>query len=333
MSSYERLTAADYNNLLDYVKRITPIAGENTKIDYTLFGAKIKSSASGAAKAFEELNPWKVRYHSHSEEGTENSFWEVYMPNGAIAIGQPCRVLSSPCELSEDWYYLDVDESQVEYDENGKGVMTIVAHGKESAMVQGVDKFAGGGKPYVGFEARYTKETEEEESDESKKFRAGDVVSFVVAEILFSKTKDENGEEIISHTIHQRQKSSLVFKAAPKETFNLVWQYEINVSKASFVALYLDRTESCIGGYNVEVESDTSTGLYNVTGYECVVAKIESAAMGSGEKYILTIENAEASSSVESEDENVVKIKLYELDDNTLVMDCRSNLNRALVYR
>jgi hypothetical protein len=140
MSSFERLTAADYNSLLDYVKRITPIAGENTRIDYTLAGAKIKSMASGVVKRQDDEHPWKVRYHSHTETGSASCYWEVYIPNGTIAIGTTCKVLSSPCELSQDWYYLDVDESQVEYDSDGIGLVTIVAHGKESAMVQGIDR-------------------------------------------------------------------------------------------------------------------------------------------------------------------------------------------------
>lgn len=332
MSSSERLTAADYNNLLDYVKRITPIAGENTRIDYTLAGAKIKSMASGAVKRQDDEHPWKVRYHSHTETGSASCYWEVYIPNGTITIGTTCKVLSSPCELSQDWYYLDVDESQVEYDSNGIGVVTIVAHGKESAMVQGIDRFSEGGKPYVGFEAKYTKDESDDESEESKKIRAGDVVSFVVAELLFSKTTNENGGETITRTILQRQKTALVFKGAVKDIFNLVWQYDVTDARADLTALYLERTESCIGGYNIEVKNTLDKGLYDVTGYKCIVAKIESASISSGEKYILTIEDA-GTSPLESDDEKIVKIKLYELDDNTVVMDCRSNLNRALVYR
>ena len=339
---FEHFRVSDYNNLVDYIRRITPIAGENTKIDYSLAGARIKSLPKGM-EVTAKILPWAIRYHVHSES---QGYWEIYVPPAALSIGEPASVLPDKCKLSdvsttdEYWYQLDVDEDKVEYI-NGKGYVDIIAHGKESAMKEGVDLLASGGKPYVGFESKYINADESEDDVKaSKKIKAGDVVSFIVGRLVFTKEeneengKDSNGnagedEATISRAIIQYASSPVTLKAAPKELFDLVWQYNVTDAAAKLTSVFLIRHESCIAGYNIIAESDDD--MIDVTGYENIVAVIESTDDEST-KYILTIKNEKQDSPIISTD-NITKVKLFEMADDNVVLDARENLNRALVYR
>ena len=74
----DSLTAAHYNALLDFVRRIMPLKGANTSVDYTMGGARINAgNASGDAAA---VKPWTVRWND-----AVNAL-EVYIPSGTVQL-------------------------------------------------------------------------------------------------------------------------------------------------------------------------------------------------------------------------------------------------------
>ena len=60
MAPGEHLTAANYNALLDYVRRITPRQGANVAVDYRLGGAVISGSPVSIDRT---TKPFAVRLH------------------------------------------------------------------------------------------------------------------------------------------------------------------------------------------------------------------------------------------------------------------------------
>ena len=78
MAPGEHLTAANYNALLDYVRRITPRQGANVAVDYRLDGAVISGMPGGETDR--SIKPFAVRLHKTATDQT--GLWEIYLPTG-----------------------------------------------------------------------------------------------------------------------------------------------------------------------------------------------------------------------------------------------------------
>ena len=77
----DRLTATHYNALLDFVRRIMPLKGSGTSVDYTMGGARINAGGS-AVGPVPELYPWKVV--GGTDEG--NAKLSIYLPQGSLVV-------------------------------------------------------------------------------------------------------------------------------------------------------------------------------------------------------------------------------------------------------
>ena len=103
MAPGEHLTAANYNALLDYVRRITPRQGANVAVDYRLDGAVISGTPDGAVRQ-EETKPFTVRFDA------ELGKWTVYLPSGCMNVVQTCTPINT--DVGGGWYSFALDETQ-----------------------------------------------------------------------------------------------------------------------------------------------------------------------------------------------------------------------------
>ena len=146
----EPIRAELIRQMLDYMRRITPVAGPNIKVSIGPGGAKIEGTPGGEVQT-EALAPWAVR--RHVTEGDAAGQWEIWLPPGCMSVGGDCAPLNKPASEKtghEDdkpgWYALHLDESAGEPTrtetvdgEDGQQVTRaireypIVAHGKTSA--------------------------------------------------------------------------------------------------------------------------------------------------------------------------------------------------------
>ena len=86
MAPGERLTAANYNALLDYVRRITPVRGAKVTVDYRLCGDVISATGGVTGAGSSAVRPFTVRYHEDQ--------WEIYMPGGCVNVGGTCAAIN-----------------------------------------------------------------------------------------------------------------------------------------------------------------------------------------------------------------------------------------------
>jgi hypothetical protein len=112
MAPGERLTAANYNALLDYVRRITPRSGANVKVDYRLGGAVISGTPAPASPQSQPPRLFEVRQVWVSEEGSTAKVakWCIYLPSNSLYIAQSAvdatDGLTAADGAPEGWYEL-----------------------------------------------------------------------------------------------------------------------------------------------------------------------------------------------------------------------------------
>lgn len=74
----DRLTATHYNALLEFVRRIMPLKGSGTSVDYTMGGARINAGAKASEPR--QTKPWTVQWNSDANA------LGVYVPAEAVQL-------------------------------------------------------------------------------------------------------------------------------------------------------------------------------------------------------------------------------------------------------
>lgn len=327
ISSGEQLTARHYNDLLDYVRRITPLAGVATSVDYKSSGAIInaKPQVQAIAAAVEELKPFTVRRHAveitdpNTGEVSQSVQWEIYLPKGCAAYGVDCAVMNNHANTTEhhtedpsDWYKINVTEEPGEF--------VVAGHIKSACQIAGVDTFDTWAKPYLYVDVKTI-------DDASVDGKEGDVLTQTIATIKIETTED--GETTSS--IHQVVTGIISLLGCERTyPFALVWRYTVDEnSVATLSNLYVVRNQTNIAGYDITInEGDTFVDVIGKNFVYCKILTdtgpytIEVIAVTSGEE-----------NSLSQSDVHTTFIKLWQLEDNCVTYDLRENLNRALIYR
>ncbi len=331
MSSGERLTAANYNALLDYVRRITPLAGANVKVDYRLGGAII-SGTPGGDVADRTAKPFAVRHHAGQ--------WEIYMPVGFVNVGGTCAPINPPATTGgnahaddpDGWRVLYLDESAgttgTDSDGNTYREWTVTIHAKTSAKMYGVDDLNAPARRLVWAGVTDSLKTSGQMTDaERYKDTPGDAFYCDVAHIRVTTVSVDGGTESV-RTVTQVRSTPVDVGDIPAPTgFDLVWYLSVDDGELKVDNVYCIRQLAPLAGISVTGETMT-----DVAGAEWVYAKIETADMTNGNGIVDVV--SDPGNDVYSSTDTVVWLALFRMKENTVVEDHRENsIKNVQVYR
>ena len=332
MAAGERLTAANYNALLDYVRRITPLAGANVKVDYRLGGAVISGTPGTVERA--SLNPFTVRYHEDQ--------WEIYIPDGCVNVGGSCAPINEAASESGDdheddfdgWRVLGLDESKgttgTDSDDNTYREWTVTVHAKTSAKVWRVDDLNAPARRLVwaGVTDRLKPQSSMTDAERYKD-TPGDAFSCVVALVRVT-TVSSDGETKTVRSVTQLRKTPVDVGDVPAPTgFDLVWYFSVADGELSVEKVYCLWQIASLAGIRV-----TGDDMTEVTDGEDVYARIDSSDMSDGEGILSVVKNPSGEDNPHASDTLITWLQLYELKENTVMADYReASLKNVQLYR
>ena len=306
MADGERLTAANYNALLDYVRRTAPVAGANIKVDYRLCGAVISGTPGGPSSAA-AFAPFTVRYHEDQ--------WEIYLPDGCVNVGGTCAPLNAPAsgggtdhELDDDaWRILGLDESDGETgtDDDGDPARRLVWAGAADRLKSSGDMT----------------------SSERYKDTPGDSFACDVARVRVTESSASSGNV---RCVTQLRTTPIDVGDVPAPTaFDLVWYFSVDGGDLTVEKVYCVRNAINVAGMSV-----TGDQMADVSDAEEVYAKIDTADMSTGNGRIEVVKDPNGNQDPHASQEFVTWLYLYKLSENTVVADYRENaLNNVQLYR
>lgn len=329
----EPIRAELIRQMLDYMRRITPVAGPNIKVSIGPGGAKIEGTPGGEVQA-EALAPWAIR--RHVTEGDSQGQWEIWLPPGCMSVGEDCTPLNKPASAktghaddAAGWYALRLVENEGEptrtesaENENGGQVtlqvrdFSIIAHAKTSAKEYGVDELDAPARNLLYVSALKTpSQAEQESSGDSVAEYCGDEFSQVVATI----TVTVNGEET-TRRIVPRCKIPISVAARERTDFDLVWVFEFDDNGAAKAKnLYCVRQAAAAAG--ITITGDTMTDvLSNGSQPVKVYARVNVTDLASGNGIVQVLKDPQG---VNISSPYVVWLALYDIKENTVVADYR----------
>ncbi len=320
MANGERLTAANYNALLDYVKRITPVAGANVTVDYRLGGAVI-SGTPGGETADRSIKPFTVRYHADQ--------WEIYMPSGCVNVVGTCEPINPAASTGGNahaaddggWRVLGLDESAgaTGTDANGNTYREwdVTVHAKTSAKMWRVDDLDAPARRLVwaGVSDRL-KPSSSMTDAERYKDRPGDTFSATVARVRVT-TVSTDGETETVRTVTQLRETSIDVGDAPIPTgFGLVWYFSVGNGVLTVEHVYCLRQEVSAAGITI-----TGDSMTDVLDASTVYVRIDTTDMSEG---IGISEVLKDPSGATESTAHVLWLKLYDMMHNTVTADYRA---------
>ena len=328
----EPIRAELIRQMLDYMRRITPVAGPNIKVSIGPGGAKIEGTPGGEVQA-EALAPWAVR--RHVTEGDSQGQWEIWLPPGCMSVGGDCTPLNKPASEKtghEDdkpgWYALHLDESAGEPTrtetvdgEDGQQVTRaireypIVAHGKTSAKEFGADDLDAPARRLLYVSARKTPSANEQASADSGADLCGDEYSQTVATVTIATAAGKT-----SRTIAARCKIPVSVAGRERTDFDLVWYFGFSEAGELEVRnLYCVRQSAAAAG--ITITGDTMTDILGDTSEPVdVYARVNVTDLNSGSGIVKVLKDPQG---VTVASPYVVWLRLYSLNQNTVVADYR----------
>ena len=325
MAPGERLTAANYNALLDYVKRITPRPGANVKVDYRLGGAVISGTPGGART--DPLAPFTCRYHD-VEEG--DAQWEIYLPDGCVNVGGTCAPINPAASESggdhEDdqhgWYLLGLDEDSgttgTDEDGNTYREWWVSVHAKTSAKMYGVDDLNAPARRlvWVGVRDRLKPPSSITDAERYKDI-PGDSFSCDVARVRVTTVSD-GGETETVRKVTQLRKNPVDIADSDLAigNFGLVWYFSVSDGELSVENVYCVVQELAAAGISI-----TGDSMTDVLDASTVYVRIDATDMsdGSGIAEVLKDPGGTTGSTA-----HVLWLKLYDMKHNTVTADHRA---------
>lgn len=324
----EPIRAEFFRQVVDYMRRITPVAGPNIKVSIGPGGAKIEGTPGGAA-AVVETAPWTVRRHTTDTDTTGQ--WEIWLPPGCMSVGAECTPLNKAASEKTGhggdpvgWYALYLDETagaptrtetDVEQVTAEIREFSIIAHAKTSAKVYGVDALDAPARRLLWVEARKTPSATElagETNADRVSGTWGDEFSQTVATVTIT---EENGET--SRKITGRCTAPISVAARERTSFDLVWYFGFDDDGVLEVKkLYCLRQSASAAGITFAGETMT-----DVTGSQAIYARIDATdfRLGGGIVSVLKDPNGVNVSSP-----RVVWLHLYDVTSNAVTADYRS---------
>ena len=327
----EPIRAELIRQMLDYMRRITPVAGPNIKVSIGPGGAKIEGTPGGEVQA-EALAPWTVR--RHVTEGDAAGQWEIWLPPGCMSVGGDCTPLNKPAsekagheDDAADWYALDLDETggsptrtaTVE-NEDGEQVTVyirkfpIIAHAKTSAKVAGVDELDAPARRLLYVSARKTPPEDEQETADSGADFCGDEFSQLVGEVTVTVGGGKTSRRIVS-----RCKTTISVAGRERTNFDLVWYFEFDENELKLRKVYCVRQQASAAG--ISITGDTMTDILSNGGDVVpIYARIDVTDLSNGGGIVQVLKDPQ---EVSSASPYVVWLHLYDLLDNSVVADYR----------
>lgn len=232
MSAGERVTARDYNELLDYARGGYPLAGHGVTITHTRGGSMI-SSKPGQDDGKSELKPWTVRL----DEG--GFLYKIYIPRGCVALdGCVCvNYTQQDVEGNDipDWYIL-FDLTSPNPAQEKTYVVRVHIKGRTRLGDETQDH------------ACVMACLEDEIPSEEKRNEAcvGDVHAFEVA-LCIEKEKTDYvmGESPVTHKIRQLFDEPVLIQLEAEKQLELFWKGRLRSS--TFVP-FISKGEVVVGG-------------------------------------------------------------------------------------
>ena len=328
MASGERLTAANYNALLDYVKRITPLAGANVSVDYRLGGAVISGSGTPGGSAREPMAPFTVRNHAGQ--------WEIYLPDGCVNVGGTCAPINPAASTggtahADDeagWRVLGLDESSgttgTDADGNTYREWTVSVHAKTSAKMYGVDDLNAPARRLAWAGVTDSLKTTFTDAERYKD-TPGDSFSCVVASVRATAVSSD-GETQPLRKVTQLRRTPVDVGDVPAPTgFDLVWYFSVTNGALAVEKVYCLRQLASVAGMSV-----TGDQMTDVTDATWITARIDTADMSSGEG-LISVVTEQAS---DEPDTLITWLALYKMVENTVTGDYRiHSLGNVQLYR
>lgn len=330
MAPGERLTAANYNALLDYVRRITPVQGANVKVDYRLCGAVISGTPGGSLSV--DIKPFTVRYH--------DNMWEIYLPSGCVNVGGTCEPINPSASESGgvhandpgDWRILGIDEEDgatlTDSDGNNYREFDVVVHAKTSAKIHSVDDLNADARRLFWCAAK-DRLTVESAMSAHDRYRdtPGDSFSCVVAIIRVTDVSSGDDQEYARSVTQIRSVPVDVGDVPAPTGFDLVWYFSVSNGALKVEAVYCMRQVAAVAGIAV-----TGDGMTDVKGASDVYARIDTADMTDGSGIVEVV--TDPGNAVHAGDTLVTWLPLYELAANTVTADYReASLKNIQLYR
>lgn len=327
MARGEHLTYANYNALLDYVRRITPVQGAHVTVDYSLGGAVISGTPNGDV-ADRSVKPFTVRYH----EGQ----WEIYMPSGCVNVGDTCAPINPPATTGgnahaddpDGWRVLYLDESNgttgTDGDGNSYREWNVAVHAKTSAKMYGVDDLNAPARRLVWAGVKDALKSEPSMTD-AERYRdtPGDAFSCTVARV---RATTASGETV--RKVTQLRSTPVDVGDVPAPTgFDLVWYFSVAGGALNVEKVYCLRQLMAVAG--ISVSGDEMT---DVTDAENVYARIDTADMSNGEGLISVV--ADPGDDEYESNSLITWLALYTMKGNAITGDYRENsLKNVQLYR
>lgn len=325
----EPIRAELIRQMLDYMRRITPVAGPNIKVSIGPGGAKIEGTPGGTAAVAVPLAPWTVRLHKTDDDVAGQ--WEIYLPPGCMSVGGNCEPLnkaasekSGHADDPAGWYALDLDETagdptSTETDGEGNTAnvreYSIIAHAKTSAKVYGVDDLNASARRLLWVEARKTPSAAELASQTGTD-RVFGTWGDEFAQIVGTVTITTEGTDI-SRRIVVSCSTPISVAARARTNFDLVWYFDFDEDGSLEVKkVYCLRQFAAVAG--ITVTGDTMT---DVTDASTIYARVDATSLGAGANIVQVVKDPDG---VYISQPRVVWLQLYAVTSNAVTADYRS---------
>ena len=333
MSAGERLTAANYNALLDYIRRITPVAGTNVTVDYRLGGAVISGKPGGGQAEGSGVKPFTVRRHEDA--------WEIYLPDGCVNVGGTCAPINPPAttggtDHDDDdpaWRVLGIDETagttDTDADGNSYREWDVEIHVKPSAKMWQEDGLNAPARRLVWACASDRLKPAGSVTDAERYANTpGDSWSCVVARVRVTTVSTDDGTES-SRTVTQLRKTpvDVADDGQALQGFGLVWYFSVTGGALVVERVYCLRQLVSVAG--ISATGDTMTDVTDAT---WIYAKIDAADMTNVAGIVEVV--SDPGNAVYSSAGTVVWLALFRMKENTVTEDHRENsLKNVQLYR
>lgn len=324
----EPIRAELIRQMLDYMRRITPVAGPNIKVSIGPGGAKIEGTPGGTAAVATALMPWTVRLHKTDDDVAGQ--WEIYLPPGCMSVGGNCEPLnkaasekSGHADDPAGWYALDLDETagdptSTETDGEGNTAnvreYSIIAHAKTSAKVYGVDDLNASARRLLWVEARKTPSAAElaSQTDADRVFGTwGDEFAQIVGTVTITTEGTDISRRIVASC-----STPISVAALARTNFDLVWYFDFDEDGALEVKnVYCVRQSAAAAGINIS--GDTMADL---TGANTIYARIDTTNLANGTGIVAVYKDP---LGVSESSPYVVWLHLYDVTANAVTADYR----------
>lgn len=337
--------------IIDCLRMNRPLPGRNVTTDCTPGGTIINGTPGGtAATTGSRLTPWTIRHHK--TEGDEEGQFEIYLPSGCMSVGGTLENLNKAASETSghdgdgegvepdppDWRILPIkaDEGPEDPDPGISQGTTrrfrrfdVVAHAKTAARLDGVDGWEKPAKRYLWVNCERTLSA----AAASAPQYWGDEFAQTVAriEIGTEYKVDESGTQAKAYSkVTQFVNSQISVAGRPRTGFDLEWVFHFDETGALKVKnVYCVRQLASAAG--LSLTGATMTDVSSV-GETSIYAMIKTNPLDPENES--PVEVVKKTNEPTSRDDFVTWLRLYDIADNTVRYDYRSqSLVNIQVYR